>query len=134
MATFTAARLPTVVGSATEDSAATGVNGDQASNSAVDAGAAYAYILNDCNANGVPDGEDMTVGTSLDLDGDGVPDECGAACPADLSHDGKVDGADLGILLVAWDVEGPSEADLDGSGTVDGADLGLLLGAWGSCE
>ncbi|HMN94891.1 MAG TPA: PQQ-binding-like beta-propeller repeat protein [Phycisphaerales bacterium] len=47
---------------------------------------------------------------------------------ADLSCDGSVDGADLGLLLGAWG--GGGAADLDGSGSVDGADLGLLLGAW----
>ncbi len=30
----------------------------------------------DCNGNGVDDGEDVLFGTSLDLDGDGTPDEC----------------------------------------------------------
>jgi uncharacterized Ntn-hydrolase superfamily protein len=30
----------------------------------------------DCNDNGVPDDCDIAAGTSLDLDGDGVPDEC----------------------------------------------------------
>ncbi|HMN97269.1 MAG TPA: choice-of-anchor Q domain-containing protein [Phycisphaerales bacterium] len=53
---------------------------------------------------------------------------------ADLSRDGAVDGADLGLLLAEW---GPAQrgrrplADLDGDGAVNGADLGLLLGAWG---
>lgn len=48
--------------------------------------------------------------------------------PADLTCDGTVDGADLGVLLDAWGSSGPG--DLDGSGEVDGADLGLLLGEW----
>jgi hypothetical protein len=30
----------------------------------------------DCNGNGTPDGEDLAAGTSRDLDGDGIPDEC----------------------------------------------------------
>ncbi|MBL9147516.1 MAG: hypothetical protein JNM94_02365 [Phycisphaerae bacterium] len=52
---------------------------------------------------------------------------------ADLSGDGAVNGADLGILLGAWGpcaARGPCAADLNGSGAVDGADLGILLGAW----
>jgi hypothetical protein len=49
--------------------------------------------------------------------------------PADLNHDGIVDGADLAILLGAWGHSGP--ADLDGNGVVDGGDLGILLGMWG---
>lgn len=48
--------------------------------------------------------------------------------PADLNGDGVVDGADLGLLLAAWETSGPG--DLDGDGIVDGADLGLLLAAW----
>ena len=34
----------------------------------------------------------------------------------------------LGILLAAWGGDGP--ADLTGDGIVDGADLGVLLAAW----
>jgi hypothetical protein len=58
--------------------------------------------------------------------------EIGAAnaCPGDITGDGQVNGADLGVLLGAW---GTGEFDLNGSGTVDGADLGILLGAWGPC-
>jgi hypothetical protein len=47
----------------------------------------------------------------------------------DLNHDGRVDGADLGILLGAWG-SAYAPADFDGSGSISGADLGLLLGAW----
>jgi len=51
--------------------------------------------------------------------------------PADLTGDGKVDGSDLGLLLLGWGTSGAqSGADLNGSGLVDGADLGLLLLAW----
>jgi hypothetical protein len=49
--------------------------------------------------------------------------------PGDLNGDGLVDGADLGLLLGAWDSAWPP-GDLDGNGIVDGGDLGLLLGAW----
>ena len=48
--------------------------------------------------------------------------------PADLNDDGRVNGADLGLMLAAWGGRGP--ADLNGSGSVTGADLGLLLAAW----
>ncbi len=47
----------------------------------------------------------------------------------DLTLDGRVNGADLGVLLGAWGSADPY-ADLNGNGTVDGADLGGLLGAW----
>ncbi len=47
----------------------------------------------------------------------------------DLNADGRVDGADLGLLLASWG-PGNGVADINGDGTVDGADLGLLLAAW----
>jgi hypothetical protein len=53
---------------------------------------------------------------------------CPAARPTDLNGDGRVDGADLGILLGSW---GTAANDLNGDGQVDGADLGVLLGDWG---
>lgn len=49
--------------------------------------------------------------------------------PADLNHDGLVNGADLGLLLAAWNQSGGA-ADLNADGHVDGADLGLLLSSW----
>ncbi len=54
-----------------------------------------------------------------------------APCPADLTGDGSVDGADLGLLLQSWGNTGA--ADLNADGIIDGADLGLLLSAWGAC-
>ena len=54
-------------------------------------------------------------------------------CPADIDHDGTVDGADLGMLIGAWGATGANPADLNGDLLVDGADLGLLIGAWGAC-
>ncbi|MAD19680.1 MAG: hypothetical protein CMJ52_05595, partial [Planctomycetaceae bacterium] len=57
-------------------------------------------------------------------------------CPGDITGDGEVDAADLGILLALWNTDGKSrpEADVDGDGIVDASDLGLLLGAWGTCR
>jgi len=56
--------------------------------------------------------------------------------------DGKIDGADLGFLLVEWGVNPGSPADLVDSATfepppdgiVSGADLGVLLSNWGMCK
>jgi hypothetical protein len=56
----------------------------------------------------------------------GAPPSC---LLADLNCDGTVDGADLGLLLSAWGVEG-DPADFNADGTVDGGDLGILLGEW----
>ncbi len=51
------------------------------------------------------------------------------ACAIDLDGDGQVDGADLGVLLSEWELDGAS--DLNRDGIVDGADLGILLANWG---
>ncbi|MBI1304758.1 MAG: hypothetical protein GC172_13380 [Phycisphaera sp.] len=53
-------------------------------------------------------------------------------CLADLTGDGLVGSADLGVLLNAWGTKG-SPADLTGDGSVDSADLAALLSAWGAC-
>ena len=55
-------------------------------------------------------------------------------CPGDLFVDGRVNGADLGVLLSQWGpVSQPTVSDINGDGTVNGADLGLLLANWGAC-
>jgi glucose/arabinose dehydrogenase len=100
-----------------------------------------AVALIDCNLNGAQDACDIADGTSLDVNDDGIPDECGGTCPADLNGDTQVNGADLGELLLAWTADGskggcddPCPADLNDDGVVNGADLGALLLAWGECK
>ncbi|MDZ4754811.1 MAG: GC-type dockerin domain-anchored protein [Phycisphaerae bacterium] len=56
----------------------------------------------------------------------------GSDCPADITGDRQVDGADLANLLGAWS-GGAGPADLNGDGAVDAADLAVLLGGWGAC-
>jgi chitin-binding protein len=51
-------------------------------------------------------------------------------CPGDLTLDGQVNGADLGLLLGSW---GNAGGDVDADGDTDGADLGMMLGSWGAC-
>lgn len=101
----------------------------------------------DFDANGTVDGADVAQllanwgGCSMknaDDSADGVAG--GGAAPivppksidprlADVTRDGVVDGADLGLLTAAWG-GGVGRCDLDGDGVVDGADLGLLLASW----
>ena len=54
--------------------------------------------------------------------------EAMATSAADLTKDGKVNGADLGLLLAQFGSQGT--ADFDNNGVVDGADLGYLLAEW----
>lgn len=88
----------------------------------------------DCNGSGVPDAIEIATGVLLDGNGDGIPDEC--QCVADLSGDGTVGGADLGLLLSLWGPTSPNfpQFDLNRDGFVNGADLGMLLSAWGPCS
>jgi hypothetical protein len=53
-------------------------------------------------------------------------------CVGDLDGNLVVDGADLSILLSAWE-DTRGDYDLDGDGIVGGGDLSIVLGAWGDC-
>jgi hypothetical protein len=86
----------------------------------------------DCNENGDIDACDIINGSSLDTDGNGIPDECDSTCDGDLDNDGLVDGLDLTIMLGQWGELG-GIADLNKDGFVDGGDLTQLLGRWGTC-
>ncbi|MDE0890472.1 MAG: aryl-sulfate sulfotransferase [Phycisphaerales bacterium] len=70
-------------------------------------------------------GKDLTPGATIEL----YPRD---PCPADLNADGKVDGADAGLLLASWGE--PGVGDLNEDGVCDGADIGLMLAAWGVCD
>jgi hypothetical protein len=76
------------------------------------------------------DGSDVIVAlhaTGFSVIGE-LPD---TTCTADLTGDGLVNGADLGLLLGAWELT--ALGDLNGDGITDGADLGLMLTAFGPC-
>lgn len=64
---------------------------------------------NDCNANGIPDDCDTADGTSADLDGNNVPDEC-----EDCNGNGVVDG---------FEILGGTASDCDGDGIPDECQL-----------
>jgi hypothetical protein len=93
----------------------------------------FAY---DCNRNCIDDVQDIIDGSSTDLNGNNVPDEC--ECMADFDDDGAVDVHDLLILIGAWgDIstpENPLATDLDGNGVVAVHDLLIAVGEYGSCE
>ena len=86
---------------------------------------AYDVALPDCNTNSQPDLLDILVGTSPDVDVNGVPDEC-ECVDFDLNCDGNVDLVDYGMFLrcvtgPAGMLDGPIciRADSDSNGNVD---------------
>ncbi|MGE4620225.1 MAG: choice-of-anchor B family protein [Planctomycetota bacterium] len=91
-------------------------------------------LCNDCNGNGVGDDEDIASGTSTDLDGDGIPDECqcNEFVRGELNDDGQIDISDAVSLLVYLFSNGPTpspieRADVNDSGVVDVADVVYLV-------
>lgn len=63
------------------------------------------------------------------INGDGTLGTPDTDC-ADLNGDGRVSGADLGLLLGQWGGPAAPPFDLNGDSLVNGADLGILLGCW----
>jgi hypothetical protein len=57
----------------------------------------------------------------------------GTPCTGDLNGSGRVDGADLTMLLAAWGTCVGCLEDLNGDDLVNGADLTILLSSWGDC-
>ena len=55
-------------------------------------------------------------------------------CHGDLTGDGVVNAADLGVLLSSWGLTGPSGVgDTNHDGLVNAADVSILLSGWGAC-
>ncbi len=73
---------------------------------------------------------DEIFGSWIDLGGNQF-----CACAADLDADGRVDAADLAIVLASWGScdHAVCLADVDRSGAIDGADLGMIVASWGEC-
>ena len=87
----------------------------------------------DCNGNCTADDEDIANGTSLDCDGDNIPDECEfPGCVGillgDMNCDGQRDGADI-RRFVGTLVSGgyTCQADMNQDGAVDTADVPALV-------
>ncbi len=99
-------------------------------------------ISPDCNGNFVLDLVDILNGTSLDLNGNGIPDECESTCVADINQDGSVNVTDLLAVIGAWGpCANPNNCPEDiappgpptGDDVVDVSDLLLVIGNWGAC-
>ncbi|UCD75008.1 MAG: hypothetical protein JSV91_14620 [Phycisphaerales bacterium] len=67
----------------------------------------------------------------LDLNGNGIPDDC--ECPGDLDGNGKVNIDDLFLVLGKWGLcDGcPEDFNFDGKVNID--DLFFILNHWGPC-
>jgi hypothetical protein len=97
----------------------------------------------DCNNNQIGDSVDIQNGTSLDTNGDGVPDECQSPCPANIITKGAsatmVDIDDLLAVISGWGVCAdpvncpPDIAPAAGDGVVGIDDLLAVISAWGAC-
>lgn len=85
----------------------------------------------DCNGNGVCDSEDIALGTSLDANGDGIPDECPLYIRADANGDLHINIADAiyGILYLfqGGTLTCIKAFDINDDGAIDTADAISLL-------
>ncbi len=85
----------------------------------------------DCNANEVGDADDLAAGTSSDLNGNGIPDECDRL--GDLNCDGATDFGDINPFVLALTDPGAYAAaypgcplarrDINGDGVFGFADI-----------
>jgi glucose/arabinose dehydrogenase len=75
--------------------------------------------LTDCNANGVPDDQDVSAGTSGDCNGNGIPDECDIAAgrSQDCNLTGTPDECDT-LAFTATDFSSTAGFRLNGSASV----------------
>ncbi len=97
----------------------------------------------DCNANGIPDADEVAGDPTLDCFNpagppgilgrpDGTLDAC--QCIADWNGDGAVNSTDIGAYLDTWLASSTSgnatDADVDCSGDTTGADITAFLARW----
>ncbi len=78
----------------------------------------------DCNANAIPDAEEIAEGASRDCDQDGVPDECEVGFPAAVR---RTAAGDDPIALVSADLDSDGVVDLV-TGNTGSSDISVLLG------
>ena len=95
----------------------------------IDVGSVLVFPLADCDSNGLLDAWEIAEGLVNDGNADGLPDGCDSA-RVDLDGDGQVDGNDLGLFMALWGTNGRLGGDFDGNDIVDGGDLAILLAGW----
>jgi len=121
-----------VIGAWAEDSIAAGVNGNQANNSAADAGAAYLFtgVGLDTDNDGVVNAEDDCPNNAPSL-----PVDCTGRPLRDANEDCLVDDADvsfivdelLQVTVPPTGCDGLPLRDANGDGLVDGLDLQIIV-------
>lgn len=97
--------------------AVTALAGDCNANAIPDADEIANGDAQDCDGNGVPDECDIEFGTLPDADADGVPDVC-LACAADFNADGELNILDFVAFQNAFEGADP-KADCNDSGGLD---------------
>lgn len=106
-----------------------------------DIGLYFAYDYQDCDANGVPDAEELAAGVLADCDGNGVPDPCDPDCDGngvpdacdiagdngrDCNRNGLLDSCELAALDVDLEPAGSVEGTHRASAPVDFTGDGLM--------
>ena len=88
-------------------------------------------LANDCNANNIPDNDDINNETSEDTNQNNIPDEC--ECLGDLNNDNVINVIDLLEIINQWGANN-SLADVNEDEIVDISDLLIAVSNWGICE
>ena len=82
----------------------------------------------DCNGNRIPDSDDIAAGSSRDVNGNGVPDECEADCDANGVRDlcdiaaGRAFDCNHNRVPDSCDIRAGTSDDFDGNGVPDECD------------
>ena len=86
-------------------------------------------VYEDCNGNGIPDREDLDLGTSQDCNQNKIPDECDLASGSstDVNGNGLPDGCETDCnrndIPDTWDLLQGFEPDCNGNGIPDSCDV-----------
>jgi len=84
-------------------------------------------IADDCNRNGVADEDDLTAGTSVDVNGNGVPDEC-EDCNGNMILDDEDIASGTSLDLNGNGIPDECEPDCNGNSVPDDLDLVPSIG------
>lgn len=91
----------------------------------------------DCNRNGVPDGQDIGSGAEQDCNSNGIPDSCeyaaGTLVHPDFNGDNAITPADVASFVNAWVADlgaGTLITDVDRDHEVTPADIAAFVLAW----